>query len=159
MKKDFSNLTIVPCSAEAEIALRTASKASFIDYVPGSKGFEIKKELSENQKKGLELIRKIVLEKYESTGIQDCLNKAVFDFLNYIAVYPVADINKLADKSRNVLPDAHLVPKGTTAREFAEKVHTELAEKFIGAIDARTGKKIGEDYVLKHNDIIKVLAH
>ncbi len=159
MKKDFPGLTIVPCSAVAEITLRTASRVSFIDYVPGSRTFEIKKELNDSQKKGLDLIRKVVLDKYGSTGVQDCLNKAVFEFLNYIAVYPVADTNKLADKSGNVLPDVHLVPNGTTAREFAEKIHTELAKKFIGAIDARTGKRIGEDHVLKNNDIIKILAH
>ncbi|MFH0928910.1 MAG: redox-regulated ATPase YchF [Candidatus Aenigmatarchaeota archaeon] len=154
----FPELTIVPCSAAAEITLRTASKMDFINYIPGKNTFEIKKELSEQQKGGLELIRRLVLEKYGSTGVQECLNKAVFEFMDCIAVYPVADSNKLTDKAGSVLPDAHLVPNGTTAREFAEKIHTELAKKFIGAIDARTGKRIGEDYVLKNNDIIKILT-
>jgi len=158
MKNEFPHLMIIPCSAEAEIALRTAAKAGFIEYIPGS-NFTIKKDLNEKQKKALELIKTNILDKYGSTGIQDCLNKAVFDFMKYIAVYPVADVNKFADKSGNVLPDVHLVPHGTTAKEFAEKIHTELAEKFIGAIDARTGKKIGEDHILKHNDIIKILTH
>ena len=157
--KDFSHLTIVPCSAEAEIALRTAAKAGFIEYIPGNSNFTIKKELNEKQTKALELIRTNILNKYGSTGVQDCLNKAVFNFMKYIAVYPVADVNKLADKSGNILPDVHLVPSGTTAKEFAEKIHTELAERFIGAIDARTGRKIGEDYILKNNDIIKILVH
>jgi len=156
MKKDFQNLTIVPCSAEAEITLRTASKASFIDYIPGSKDFEIKKELNENQKKGLELIRKIVLDKYNSTGIQDCLNKAIFDFLNYIAVYPVENELKFSDKKGNILPDVFLMPKGSTALDLAFKVHTDIGKRFIGAIDARTKKRVSADYELKNGDVISI---
>jgi ribosome-binding ATPase YchF (GTP1/OBG family) len=156
MEKDFPNLTIVPCSAEAEIALRTASKASFIDYVPGSKNFELKKELNENQKKGLELIRKIVLDEYGTTGIQDCLNKAIFDFLNYIAVYPVENELKFSDKKGNILPDVFLMPRGSTALDLAFKVHTDIGEKFIGAIDARTKKRVSADYELKNGDIISI---
>jgi len=156
MKKEFPNLTIIPCSAEAEIALRTAGKAGFIEYIPGNKGFEIKKELNEEQKKGLELIRKKVLEKFGSTGIQDCLNKAVFEFLNYIAVYPVENEHKLSDKKGNVLPDVYLMPLGSTALDLAYKVHTDIGEKFIGAIDARTKKRVSADYKLKNGDIISI---
>jgi ribosome-binding ATPase YchF (GTP1/OBG family) len=156
MKNDFPNLTIVPCSAEAEITLRTASKATFIDYVPGSKSFEIKKELNESQKRGLELIRRLVLEKYGSTGIQDCLNKAVFEFLNYIAVYPVENEVKFSDKKGNVLPDVFLLPKGSTALDLAYKVHTDIGDKFIGAIDARTKKRVSANYELKNGDIISI---
>ncbi|MFH1473571.1 MAG: redox-regulated ATPase YchF [Candidatus Aenigmatarchaeota archaeon] len=156
MKGDFPELTIVPCSAEAEITLRTASKVSFIDYVPGSKTFEIKKELNENQKKGLELIRKVVLDKYGSTGVQDCLNKAVFEFLNYIAVFPVENESKMSDKKGNVLPDVFLLPKGSTALDMAYKVHTDIGDKFIGAIDARTKKRVSADYELKNGDILSI---
>jgi len=156
MRGDFPNLTIIPCSAEAEIALRTASKAGFIDYISGSRDFEIKKELNEEQKKGLELIRKKVLEKYGSTGIQDCLNKAVFEFLNYIAVYPVESEHKFSDKKGNILPDVYLMPSGSTALDLAYKVHTDIGEKFIAAIDARTKKRVSADYELKNGDIISI---
>jgi ribosome-binding ATPase YchF (GTP1/OBG family) len=37
-------------------------------------------------------------------------------------------------------------------------VHTDLAKKFIGAIDARTGRRVGKEYVLKDSDIIKILS-
>lgn len=106
--------------------------------------------------KALETIKKEVIEKYGSTGIQDCLNKAVFELLNYIAVYPVADANKLTDKDGNVLPDVFLVPKGTTMKEFAFHVHTELGEKFICGIDARTKRRLAADYQLKNNDIVEI---
>lgn len=154
--KGFPRTTVVPCSAEAEITLRTASKADFIDYVPGSKSFEIKKDLTDQQKKGLELIRQLVLEKYGSTGIQDCLNKSVFEFLNYIAVYPVENESKFSDKKGNVLPDVFLIPKGSTALDLAYKVHSDIGDKFIGAIDARTKKRVSADYELKDGDILSI---
>jgi hypothetical protein len=159
MVKEFPDLTIVPCSAQAEIVLKTASKNGFIEYLPGNNDFKIKKELNEEQKRALELIKEKVLKKYGSTGIQFCLNKAVFEFLGYVAVYPVENEHKFSDKKGNVLPDVFLMPSGATALDLAYKVHSEIGEKFIGAIDARTGKKIGSDYILKQNDIIKILVH
>jgi hypothetical protein len=156
MRKDFPNLMIVPCSAEAEIALRTASKADFIEYVSGNKDFEIKKELNDKQQIALNLIKEKVLDKYDSTGIQECLNKAVFEFLNCIAVYPVENENKLSDKKGNVLPDVFLMTKGSTALDLAFKIHTDIGKHFIGAIDARTKKRVSADYILKNGDIISI---
>ncbi len=148
---------IVPTSAEAEIALKKAAEKGLIDYIPGD-GFEVKGELEEKQRAALEFIKKNVIEKYGSTGVQECLNKAVFDLLGFIPVYPVEDENKLSDKSGNILPDVFLMPKGSTALDLAFKVHTEIGEKFICGIDARTKKRLGKDYKLKKNDVIKIVA-
>ena len=157
LAKDFPNLTIVPCSAEAESALRTAERMGFIDYIPGNKDYKIIKDLNEKQDKALELIKINILDKYGSTGIQNCLNKAVFDFMKYIAVYPVENEHKFSDKKGNILPDVFLLPPNSTALDLAFRIHTDIGEKFIGAIDARTGKKVGSDHILKNNDIIKIL--
>jgi hypothetical protein len=156
MRKDFPHLTIIPCSAEAEIALRTAAKVGFIEYIPGSKDFTIKKELNDKQKLALQLIKTNILEKYGSTGVQECLNKAVFDFMKYMAVYPVENEHKFSDKKGNILPDAFLMPPGSTALDFAYKVHTDIGKNFIGAIDAKTKKRVSADYVLKNGDIISI---
>lgn len=156
MVKEFPDSMIVPCSAEAEIALRQAAKKGLIEYVPGTKDFKIKKDMTEEQKKALEFIKKNVLEKYESSGIQQCLDIAVFDFLKYIVVYPVENENKFSDKEGNVLPDAYLMPSGSTALDLAYKIHQDIGKHFIGAIDARTKKRIGADYVLKNHDIISI---
>ena len=156
LEKDFPHLTIVPCSAEAEIALRTAEKNNFIEYIPGSSDFEIKKDLTDNQQRALELIRNNVLKKFGSTGVQDCLNKAVFDFLKYVAVYPVENEFKFSNKKGEVLPDVFLMPTNSTALDLAYKVHTDIGEKFIAAIDARTNKRVSADYVLKNGDIISI---
>lgn len=153
LKEKYSN--IVPTSAEAEITLKKAAEAKLIEYLPGN-GFEITGQLNEIQKKALEFLKREIIDKYGSTGVQNCLNKAVFELLNYIAVYPVADANKLVDTDKNVLPDVFLVPKGTTVKELAFRVHTELGEKFICGVDARTKRRLAADYQLKNNDVIEI---
>jgi len=158
LKKNFPDLMIIPTSSDYEIALKKAASLGLIDYLPGD-DFKILEEskLSEGQAKALEKIKDLI-KKYGSTGVQDCLNKAVFDLLGYIVVYPVEDENKLCDKDGNVLPDAFLMPKGSTALDLAFKIHTEIGEKFICAIDARTKKRLGKDYVLKDKDVIKIMV-
>ncbi len=156
MVKEFPSSMVVPCSAESEIALRQASKKKLIEYVPGNKDFKINGELSEEQKRALDFIKESVLKKYESTGVQQCLNIAVFDFLKYIVVYPVENEKKFSDKKGNVLPDAYLMPEGSTALDLAYKIHQDIGKNFIGAIDARTKKRIGADHILKNHDIISI---
>jgi ribosome-binding ATPase YchF (GTP1/OBG family) len=150
------NKGATPCSAESELALRGAEKHGMIKYVPGSKTFEVIGKLSEKQKSALDIIRKNVLDRYGSTGVQDCINRLVFEKLDYIVVYPVANINKLTDTRGNVLPDAGLVKKGTTLKEFAETIHTDIADSFIGGLDIDK-KKIGADHVLKDGDVVEIL--
>lgn len=157
VKKEFPGLTIIPTSAAAEIALRTADQKGLIEYNNNSFKIKDKSKLNEKQMNGLDFIRENVLDKYGSTGVQECLNRSIFDVLKYIVVYPVADANKLTDSRKNVLPDAFLVPKGLTLKEFAAKVHTDLAEHFIGGIDARTKRKLSADYELKNNDVVEIL--
>ena len=107
----------------------------------------------------LENIRNKILETFNGTGVQEALNHAAFDLLNLICVYPVVDINKFTDKSDNVLPDVFLIKKGMLLREFVrKKIHSDLAKHFIFGIDARTKKRLGENYELKHNDIIKIVS-
>lgn len=150
---------VVPMSAELELALRRADKKGLIKYIPGESEFEIieKEKLNEEQKKGLKSIRKF-LDKWGSTGVQNAIDKAIYDLLGLIVVYPVDNENKLADKKGNVLPDAFLVPEGTTAKEFAYEIHSDLGDTFINAIDAKTNRKVGENYELKNGDIIKIVS-
>ncbi len=148
---------VVPTSAAYELILRTAAKNGYIKYLPGDNDFEILKELNEKQIKALERIRKF-LKEFGSTGVQDAINKVVFDVLDYIVVYPVEDENKFTDTKGNVLPDAMLVKKGTTARELAYKIHTDIGKHFIYALDARTKMRIAEDHELKNNDVIKIVS-
>lgn len=145
----------IPTSADAEIALKRAAEKNLIEYLPGN-GFEIKGDLEERQKQALDTIKKEVIERYGSTGVQKCLNDAVFSLLDYIAVYPVANAGKLSDKDGNVLPDVFLVPKGTTVRQLAFKIHSSIGEKFIAGIDAKTRRRLGSDHELKNNDVVEI---
>lgn len=158
IKEKYKDILVVPTSAESEIALKKAAEVGLIDYLPGD-GFEIpnREKLDEKQFKALEFIKREVIDKYGSTGVQTCINKAVFELLNHIVVYPVADINKLSDTSGRILPDSFLVPNGTTLKEFAFKIHTDIGEKFIGGLEGRTKRKLGADYKLKNNDVVEIL--
>lgn len=156
LKDKFPEYLVIPCSADSELALRQAAKAEMINYIPGEKKFEIKKDLNEKQKEALEKIRKNVLEKYEfGTGVQEVLNEAVFKLLGYLAIFP-AGATKLADSKGNVLPDCFLLPPNSTALDFAYFLHTDFGKNFIKAIDARTKMAHGKDYLLKHRDALEI---
>jgi ribosome-binding ATPase YchF (GTP1/OBG family) len=152
--------TVIPCCAEAELALRRAAEKQLIDYKPGDCNFKIMQpeRLSQSQIKALETIHEKVLLKNGSTGVQDAINMAYFKLLSMITVYPVEDLEHLADHNGRVLPDVYLVPYGTTARQFAYLIHTELGESFIYAVDARERKRIGEDAVLRDRDVISIAS-
>jgi ribosome-binding ATPase YchF (GTP1/OBG family) len=149
--------SLIPASAESEIALRLAASRGLIEYFPGSRDFVIKGSLNKEQERALQIIKENVLKRFGSTGIQNVLNFAVLEVLKYIVVYPVADANKLCDTKGNVLPDAFLVKKGTTLKEFAFSIHTEIGEKFICGIDARSKKRLSTDYELKDNDVFEII--
>ena len=149
---------ILPCSAESELALKEAAHHCLIQYIPGGKDFTISSDkITEKQKIALDFIRKSILERMGSTGVQSILNSMVFDFLGYIVVYPVANITHTSDKKGNVLPDALIIKKGTTLKDFAAKIHSDMADKFIGGIDHETKKKIGAEHILKDGDIVEVI--
>jgi ribosome-binding ATPase YchF (GTP1/OBG family) len=151
---------LVKTSAESELALTHAEKNGFLEYTPGNNDFSVVKseELSEKQLHALEYIRSHVLQKYGSTGIQQCIEEAV-RMLDLLVVYPVEDDTHLTDKEGRVLPDAYFMPRGCTAKDLAYKVHTDLGDHFIRAIDARTHRVIGADHELKDGDVIRIVAN
>lgn len=159
LKERFPDYIIVPCSAESELALKEAAKHSLIDYIPGEGKFGVKdgEGMSEKQEKALEFIRSHVLEKFGSTGVQKCLDSAVYDLLDHIVVYPVANVNHFTDKKGKVLPDALIVPDGTTLKEFAGKVHSDMADKFIGGVEFGTRRKIGADHELSNGEVVEII--
>jgi len=151
---------VIPCCAEAELALRRAAEKNLINYVPGNSSFEVREpsKITDRQMSALKAIKEKILDKYKSTGVQDAINAAFEKLLNMIVVYPVEDPEKLTDHYGRVLPEARLVSSNTTVRELAYMIHTELGESFIYAVDARTKKRLGEDYVLKNRDVISIVS-
>ncbi len=150
---------VIPTSAEYELALRRASKANLITYVPGSGSFEVvdRSKLNANQLAALDKMS-AWLKEHSGTGVQAILEDAVFKVLDMIVVYPVEDEHKWSDKQGRVLPDAYLMRRGSNAKDLAFKVHTDLGDNFIRAIDGRTHMAIGHDHLLKEGDVIKIVA-
>ena len=157
LKKAYPEIMIIPCSADSELALREAVNHKLIEYIPGESSFKIKGELNEKQKIALDSIKKNVLEVYNSTGVQEVLNKVVFELLDYIAIFP-ASANKLADSKGNILPDCFLLPNGSTALDFAYTIHSDLGNNFIKAINAKTKQAIGKEHKLKHRDGLEIIT-
>lgn len=159
LQEKFPSYQFIPCSSDSELALKEAAKGGLIEYLPGEKSFTIINELklSERQKKALEFIQKNVLDRFGSSGVQQVLDKAVFDLLGYGAIYP-GGVSKLEDSEGRVLPDCFLLPPKSTALDFAYKLHTDLGKNFICAKDVKTKKMLGKDYVLKHRDVIEIVS-
>uniref|UniRef100_A0A7C1P305 Redox-regulated ATPase YchF n=1 Tax=Thermofilum pendens TaxID=2269 RepID=A0A7C1P305_THEPE len=149
---------VVPTSAEAELALKKASRAGLIKYIPGSSSFEVVGRLTPEQRKALEYIEENVLKRYGSTGVQEALDKAVFELLGMVAVFPVENEKKLTDSKGNVLPDVYLVHRDSTAKDLAYEIHTELGEKFAFAIDALTGRRLSSNEKLSHRMVVKIVT-
>ncbi len=155
-----SGYQVVACSAEAELALRRAAEKGLIDYAPGDCKITVKnpEKLTLVQNRALEAIQEHILYKFGSTGVQETINTAFLELLQMIAVYPVENSEHLSDHKGRVLPDVYLVPYGTTARQLAYIIHTELGDSFIYGIDIRGKNRIGEDYVLKDRDVISIVS-
>ncbi len=50
------------------------------------------------------------------------------------------------------------MPKGSTALDFAFRLHTDIGNNFIKAIDVRTKRAVGKDYKIKHMDGLEIVA-
>ena len=100
-------------------------------------------------------------EAFEATGF------ILFFFLSWCflssrssvsTTYPVQDETHWVDGDGNVLPDAILIPEGTSAKGLAYAVHSDLGDGFIRATDARSGRVIGADHEVQNGDVIRIHA-
>jgi hypothetical protein len=150
---------VIPCASEAELLLRRAASKGLIDYLAGDDSFEVKEgaNLTIEQKRALDLVNTL-MNQLGSTGVQRVINAACFELLKLIVVYPVEDDAKLTDKKGNVLPDAYMIKNGSTARDLAGVIHSDLAKGFLHAVDARSKQRLGADHMLKNGDVIKIVS-
>jgi ribosome-binding ATPase YchF (GTP1/OBG family) len=156
----YGKKLVAACSAKSELILRRAQKAGLVQYTPGQEIFKItqKTKLSPNQQTALDYIQKRVLNRYFNTGIQQALNIVVFKLLKTNMIYPVSDEHNYMDHKKNILPDVHLLPEGSTPVDLAKQVHTRLAQNYILAIDAKTGIRLPKEHILNHKDVIKIVT-
>ncbi|MCS7142502.1 MAG: redox-regulated ATPase YchF [Aigarchaeota archaeon] len=150
---------VVPCSGEVERALRLASEKGLIRYLPGSDGFEVIDEsrLTQQQRDALKRVEEF-MKRNGGTGVQKLIDIAYREVLDYVPVFPVEDPNRLTDRKGRVLPDVYLVKRGSTPRDLAYKIHTELGEGFLYAIDARNGMRLPSDFALRPGDVISIVS-
>jgi ribosome-binding ATPase YchF (GTP1/OBG family) len=146
-------------SAASELALRKAAEGTFITYLPGDPTFTIPPEsnLSGAQKKGLLAIQ-AAMDRFGGTGVQQAINRSVFELLDMIVVYPVEDENKYCDGQGRILPDAFLMKRGSTPRDLAYQVHSDIGDGFLYAVDAKSKMRIKETHELHTGDVIKIVS-
>ena len=148
---------VIPATADGELALRRAVEAGVVDYDPGDDDFEIVGDISDQQAAGLEQIRDVMAE-HGGTGVQAALNAAVYDLLDHVTAYPVENETKWVDGQGNVLPDAFLLPDGSTPTDLAAKIHSDIAEGYLHAVNGKTDRRISDDYELDDGDVIKIVS-
>jgi len=148
---------VIPATAQGELTLRQGVEAGLLDYDPGDESFEVLGELSPQQETGLGKLRE-VMAAWGGTGVQDALDAAVYDLLDQVTVYPVQNETRWTDARGNVLPDAFLLDRGSTPRDLAYAVHTDLGEGYLHAVNARTNRRISESYELEAGDVIKIVS-
>jgi ribosome-binding ATPase YchF (GTP1/OBG family) len=159
MVEGLRNRGVHFATSAGELALRNAASAGIVKYLPGDPGFSILKPeiLNPAQKAGLERIAG-VMKKFNGTGVQEALNFAIFSLLDLMVVYPVEDEHKFSDSQGRVLPDAFLMKKGSTPRDLAFRVHTDIGEGFLYALDARTKMRVKDTHQLKDRDVVKIVS-
>ena len=148
---------VVAATADGELALRTAADAGVIDYHPGDANFDVGGDLSDAQREGLETIRGVMAAS-GGTGVQAAIDAAVYDTLDMITVYPVQNETRWTDGSGEMLPDAFLLPRGSTPKDLAYAVHSDIGDGYLHAVDARSDRRIGEDHELDEGDVVKIVS-
>ena len=146
-------------TAAGELALRNAAAAHLIRYLPGDRTFTLldEKSLSPQQKAGLARIAE-VMDMFGGTGVQQAIDHAIREVLGLIVVYPVEDEHKFTDSKGRVLPDAFLMKRGSTPRDLAFMVHTDIGKGFLYAVDARTSMRVRDTHELQDGDIIRIVS-
>ena len=155
--REETTAPVVAATADGELALRTAADAGVIDYHPGDADFDVIGGLSDAQREGLETIRS-VMNASGGTGVQAAIDAAVYDTLDMITVYPVQNETRWTDGSGAMLPDAFLLPRGSTPKDLAYAVHSDIGDGYLHAVDARSDRRIGEDHELDEGDVIKIVS-
>jgi ribosome-binding ATPase YchF (GTP1/OBG family) len=148
---------VIPTTADGELALRTASDAGVVDYDPGDEAFGIVGDVTDAQREGLQRIGEVMAD-HGGTGVQAAIDHAVYDLLDHVTVYPVGNETRWTDGSGAVLPDAVLLPQGSTPRDLAYAIHSDIGDGYLHAVDARSDRRIGEDHELSEGDVIKIVS-
>jgi ribosome-binding ATPase YchF (GTP1/OBG family) len=152
----YEHLTIVPASAHAEKALKSAKEAGVVEYTPGASEFEIVQDVSDEQRAGLEQIREFVTA-FDGTGVQNAIETALFDELGTKAVFP-GGADAMGDEQGRVMRDCWILPERATTEDLAYHLHSDIGEGLLHAMDCRSGRQIGASHELDHRDVVELVT-
>ncbi|WP_254524217.1 redox-regulated ATPase YchF [Natrinema caseinilyticum] len=148
---------VIPTTAEGELALRRAADNDLVAYDPGDETIEIGDDVTDAQREALEGLAE-TMDEWDGTGVQAALDYAVYDLLDHVTAYPVEDASKWSDGSGNVLPDAFLLPRGSTPVDLAYTVHSDIGDGYLHAVNAKTNREVSDDYELEEGDVIQIVS-
>ena len=159
LRERYNDSIVIPASGDSEFSLRRAEQKGLIKYSPGSEQFEILKseELNEKQIDALDFIKKGIMGEYMRTGVQFAINMAVFKLLKMNSIYPVANEKTLSDKKGRVLPDLILLKDGSTIKDLAREIHTDLTKGLLYGKDLRYNLRLPVDYQLRDRDVVSLV--
>ncbi len=160
LRERYADSIVIPVSGDSEFSLRLAEQKGMIRYSPGSEQFEIirPEDLTEKQIRALDIIKRGILGEYMQTGVQFAINVAVFKLLKMNSIYPVADAKNLSDGKGRILPDLILLKDGSTVRDLAREIHTDLTKGLLYANDLRYNLRLPTDYQLRDRDVISLVS-
>jgi ribosome-binding ATPase len=155
LEKEYGKERVFRMSSAVELALEKADKSGMIKW-SGERDFSVAGNATPEQKRALDYMKNYLSG--HGMASKALMNRVVFELLGNIVVYPVEDEHKYSDSMGNVLPDAILLKKGSTAHDLAAAIHTEIADKMLYALDARKKMRIGKDHQLQDGDIVKIVS-
>lgn len=142
-------------SGETELILMKAREAGILRNEEPP--FDISEMATDQQRSALLKLQETTSRKFY-TGVRKALEITVFSKLKRIVVFPVYDESTWEDRQGRLLPDAFLMREGDTALDLAFRIHTDIGENFIRAIDGKTKRTLGKDHPLSNGDIIKIVS-
>ena len=160
LRERYNDTIVIPASGDSEFSLRRAEQKGLIRYSPGSEQFEILKsgELNQKQIDALDFIKKGIMGEYMRTGVQFAINIAVFKLLKMNSIYPVANEETLSDSKGRILPDLILLKDGSTIKDLAREIHTDLTKGLLYGKDLRYNLRLPVDYQLRDRDVVSLVS-
>ncbi|MEK6923896.1 MAG: YchF-related putative GTPase [Candidatus Micrarchaeota archaeon] len=156
MRGELEGVPIIATSADCELALTRASAKGIVAY----DGKAIQRLAAAYLPQIDAALGKLeeFLQQHGSTGCRELVDKIVFEVLGLVVAYPVEDEHKYCDHNGSVLPDAILLPRGSTPVDLAFKIHTDLGKGFLYAVDAKTKMRLARDAKLESGSVVKIVS-
>ncbi|KAL3468020.1 P-loop containing nucleoside triphosphate hydrolase protein [Aspergillus heterothallicus] len=151
--------SIVLCSAISEVFLRRLAKQGYIKYTEGSEFVDTRedliadgdpdggglKEMDEKLQNRVENLKDMVLYRFGSTGVVQCLSRAA-EILGLVPVFPVKNLHTFAAGAGTAaFRDCVLVKKNSTVGDVARMVMGDIPISYIEGVG---GVRVSEDEIV-----------